>query len=150
MLSIKIEKEIKHEQPIVFGLTVRKTICVGLGIAAAVLLYAVTGASVAQLIPSWVFIAVIAGAFGWVEKDGAHLEDYLLKKIKEVVYKNGTIHYRTSNRYIRMLNAGYRRKRIEAEKAAKQAGKQKAKPPKAKQKKPKRGKDNTPKLREYM
>lgn len=119
MLSIKMGKEIKQDQHIVANLNVRQTICVAAGVGVGVLLYAVTGASIFELMPVYVLIAVICGAFGWVEKDGMHLEDFAINRAKAAIYHTSKLRYRTQNRYIKLLNAGYKAQRVETAKAAK-------------------------------
>ena len=107
MLSGKIEKEIKHENKIVAGLTMRQTICVMIGAALAALLYATVHVDFFQLLPVYVLIAVIVGAFGWIEKDGMKLEELLFKKAKSIVYHNTRLRYRTGNKYVQLFNRGY-------------------------------------------
>lgn len=104
MLSIKIEKEIRNDQKIVFGLTARQVICVMSGVGIGALFFALTRADIFQLVPVFVLLAVIFGMFGWIEKDGQHMEDFLLRRMKTMVYRNNRLRYRTSNRYIRLLN----------------------------------------------
>lgn len=111
MLSVKIEKEVRHENKIVAGLTMRQTICVMIGAAFAALLYATVHVDFFQLLPAYVLIAVVCGAFGWVQKDGMKLEELLMKRAKNIIYHNLRLRYRTGNKYIRLFNRGYAKER---------------------------------------
>ena len=113
MLSIKIEKEIRHDNKVAGGLTLRQLISVSAAAAACIVLALTTRLDPNTLLPAYLAIACTAGLFGWIKKDGMHAEDYLLRMMKRLVYQNGKLRYRTANRYIRLYNSapGLRRER---------------------------------------
>lgn len=107
MLSIKIEKEIKQENKVLGGLTLRQLIFAVIGAGSCTAVYLVSNLPVDALYPAFISIAAVCGVFGWVKsKDGGlHAEDYILRFLKRVVYHNGRLLYRTANEYIGMYNS---------------------------------------------
>ena len=107
MLSNPIEKEIKHESKAVFSLTARQLVSACVGVGACLILYIATKLPLNVLIIPWTLIAILAGCFGWVQKDGMKFEHLLIKFFKRLVYKSQRLKYRTVNSYVRVYNAGY-------------------------------------------
>ena len=114
MLSVDIEKEIKQENKILLGLSMRKFICVGISLLFAILFALLFSMNFyVSIIPSMV-VGAIAFAFGWIKFDGVPMEEFLFKKINEAFYGTKKRTYRTKNAYVTLLNKEYaRRKQID-------------------------------------
>lgn len=111
MISVKIEKEIKGENKIIGNFTLRQALCFAFDLIVLGIVYFF-------LKPTEDVIILIGGALGfgtWYiafhKKNGMPSEYFLIKKIKEKVLKNTDRAYKTKNKYITMLNAGYLRDR---------------------------------------
>ncbi|MCR4757820.1 MAG: PrgI family protein [Butyrivibrio sp.] len=114
MLSVDIEKEIKQENKILLGLSMRKFICVLISLLMAILFALLFSMNFyVSIIPSMV-VGAIAFAFGWIKFDGVPMEEFLFKKINEAFYGTKKRTYRTKNAYVTLLNKEYaRRKQID-------------------------------------
>ncbi len=114
MLSVDIEKEIKQENKILLGLSMRKFICVLISLLMAILFALLVSMNFyVSIIPSMV-VGAIAFAFGWIKFDGVPMEEFLFKKINEAFYGTKKRTYRTKNAYVTLLNKEYaRRKQID-------------------------------------
>lgn len=122
MLSIKVEKEIKHENKILAGLTMRQFLSVLVAAIACLAIYLTTRLDINALLPAFATIGCIAGLIGWIKKDGLRAEDYLIRYLKHMIYHDNRLKYRTSNSYIRLFNASTKaetsnKKMTKAEKA---------------------------------
>lgn len=105
MLSIKVEKEIQHENKIIAGLTMRQFLSVLIAAILCLVVYLTTRLDLNALLPAFATIGCIAGVIGWVKKDGLHAEDYLIRYMKHIIYHDNKLKYRTSNSYVRLFNA---------------------------------------------
>jgi hypothetical protein len=114
MLSVDIEKEIKQENKILLGLSMRKFICVLRSVLMAIVFALLFSMNFyVSIIPSMV-VGAIAFAFGWIKFDGVPMEEFLFKKINEAFYGTKKRTYRTKNAYVTLLNKEYaRRKQID-------------------------------------
>ncbi len=114
MLSVDIEKEIKQENKILLGLSMRKFICVGISLLFAILFALLFSMNFyVSIIPSMV-VGGVAFAFGWIKFDGVPMEEFLFKKVNEAFYGTKRRKYRTKNAYVTLLNGEYsRRKQID-------------------------------------
>lgn len=114
MLSVDIEKEIKQENKILLGLSMRKFICVLISLLMAIVFALLFSMNFyVSIIPSMV-VGAIAFAFGWIKFDGVPMEEFLFKKINEAFYGTKKRTYRTKNAYVTLLNKEYaRRKQID-------------------------------------
>lgn len=107
MLSIKIEKEIKQENRIIFGLTLRQLICASSALAIMFIVWRVTGLSFSELTVPFCGVGLVFGMLGWFQKDGMKAEDYAVKYAKKSAYKNSKLKYRTQNKYVKLYNDAY-------------------------------------------
>lgn len=114
MLNVDIEKEIKQENKVLLGLSMRKFICVVVSLLFAVIFALLFSMNFyVSIIPSMA-VGAIAFAFGWIKFDGVPMEEFAFKKINEVFYGTKRRKYRTKNAYITLLNEEYaRRKNID-------------------------------------
>lgn len=104
-----IEKEIKQEHKVFWGLTMRQAIsCVVVCVPIFFL-----NMGVEMPVFARVTIAAVAGLFlllfAFKKYSGMTFECYFSKKIKRFVYKNSIRFYRTRNAYITTLNTVYKR-----------------------------------------
>lgn len=104
MLSIKVEKEIKHENKVIAGLTLRQFVAVLSAALICLAIWLITRLDMNALLPAFATIGSIAGVIGWVNKSGLRAEDYLMRYMKRIVYHDNRLKYRTSNSYIRLFN----------------------------------------------
>ncbi len=111
MLSVDIEKEIKQENKILLGLSMRKFICVGISLLFAILFALLFSMNFyVSIIPSMV-VGGVAFAFGWIKFDGVPMEEFLFKQVTEAFYGTKRRKYRTKNAYVTLLNGEYSRRR---------------------------------------
>lgn len=114
MLSVDIEKEIKQENKVLLGLSMRKFICVCISLLFAIIFAILFSMNFyVSVIPSMI-VGSIAFAFGWIKFDGVPMEEFAFKKVNEIFYGTKKRKYRTKNGYITLLNQEYsRRKQID-------------------------------------
>lgn len=111
MLNVDIEKEIKQENKVLLGLSMRKFICVVVSLLFAVIFALLFSMNFfVSIIPS-MGVGAIAFAFGWIKFDGVPMEEFAFKKINEVFYGTKRRKYRTKNAYVTLLNEEYSRRR---------------------------------------
>lgn len=123
MISIKIEKEIKHDNKILAGLTMRQLLAVLAAGTICITIWMVTRMDINALLPAFLSIGCIAGVLGWVKKDGLAAEDYAMRYLKRIIYKNGRLKYRTSNAYVRLFNSSTKTETAKPKKAMTKAEK---------------------------
>ena len=112
MLTIPIEKEIKHENKIInigtLSLNARQTICGVIGLVIAIVMY--------LLLRNWVLMVLFTLPFAAVllfiakpNDNGKKAEEVLLEKAEAHFYKNQSRKYRTKNQHVTLLNRAYGR-----------------------------------------
>ena len=113
MISVRVEKEIKGENKVALGLNFRQLVCVSVCGVLAVGLSLAAGLPITEAVIPDSVLAVAAYYIGWKEVGGMKAEYFLLKKAKELVYRNQVRTYRTKNRYVTLLNERYQTMRME-------------------------------------
>lgn len=111
MVSLKIEKEIRQDNKVMFGLTMRQLVSAATAVSAAVIIYFITRLDITIMVIPDCLLAVLAYFIGWREVDGMKAEHYLMKRLKSRVYGNDKRIYRTKNAYITLMNRAYSAKR---------------------------------------
>lgn len=111
MISVDIEKEIQQPNKVILGLTIRQCVATIVPLLLTALMYVIFR-SFDILIYSAIIFSPIAFLFGWFKRDGLVGERYILKLIKERIYKNSKRAYKTKNRYVVLMNKEYRRHQI--------------------------------------
>lgn len=111
MINVDIEKEIKQENKILFGLNMRQIICLSVALVISVILALILGYDSDLLIYPALAVGGLCFAFGWKKYDGLPMERVILRKVRDYVYKNDKRTYKTQNRYIAMMNEEYARRK---------------------------------------
>ena len=114
MLTIPIEKEIKHENKIInvgtLSLNTRQTICGVIGLLIAIVMYLVLRNWVLMVLFTLPFAAVLL-FIAKPGENGKKAEEVVLEKAEEHFYHNRARKYRTKNRHVALLNAAYAKMR---------------------------------------
>lgn len=111
MVSREIEKEIDQKNKVFLGCTLRQVFCCGIAIALSVLVFALMGWKFELAMYPIAVIGLIAGAFGWYRPNEENFEQFLLKKIRALIYNSDKRKYRAKNQYVKMMNSEYIRRR---------------------------------------
>ena len=108
MITLEIEKEIKNENKIIMGFTMRQAVTFGAVLVILVLEYLLIRPSSNILIISGIALGSGAYYLSFHKKNGMNMEYFLIKKVKQYVLMNNSRKYRTKNGYVRILNEAYR------------------------------------------
>ena len=101
MITLEIEKEIKNENKIIMGFTMRQAVTFGAVIVILVLEYFLIRPTSNILIISGIALGAAAYYLSFHKKNGMNMEYFLIKKVKQYVLKNNSRKYRTKNGYVR-------------------------------------------------
>lgn len=113
MISVQVEKEIKQENKIFMGLTMRQAVTVILVLVIIGLFYYFTRSDISVMTYFGVILGIAAYFVGFKKKNGLYIEYYIVKWLKGFIFMNSRRKYRTKNKYITMLNRAYNAEKLE-------------------------------------
>ncbi len=108
MITLEIEKEIKNENKIIMGFTLRQAVTFGVVIVIMVAEYFLIRPTSNMLVMSGIVLGSAAYYLSFHKKNGMNMEYFLIKKVKQYVLANSARKYRTKNGYVRIMNEAYR------------------------------------------
>ncbi len=111
MITLEIEKEIKNENKIILGFTLRQAVTFGAVLVILVGEYFLIRPTSNILIISGIALGAMAYYLSFHKKNGMNMEYFLVKKVKQYILANNARKYRTKNEYVRIMNEAYRRDR---------------------------------------
>ena len=112
MITLEIEKEIKNENKIIMGFTLRQAITFGVVIVILLAEYFIIRPTSNILIISGIALGAAAYYLSFHKKNGMNMEYFLIKKVKQYILANSARKYRTKNGYVRIMNEAYHRERM--------------------------------------
>ena len=112
MITLEIEKEIKNENKIIMGFTLRQAVTFGAVIVILVAEYFLIRPTSNILIISGIVLGAGAYYLSFYKKNGMNMEYFLVKKVRQYILANSARKYRTKNGYVRIMNEAYKRERM--------------------------------------
>ncbi len=112
MITLEIEKEIKNENRIIMGFTLRQAITFGTVIVILLAEYFLIRPTSNILIISGIALGAAAYYLSFHKKNGMNMEYFLIKKVKQYILANSARKYRTKNGYVRIMNEACQRERM--------------------------------------
>lgn len=111
MIAVQVEKEIKQESRVIGRFTLRQVIFLVSALIIEAAMYYIVRPTVETGMGIGMCIGVIAWYFGFHKKNGIYVEYFVIKKIKQLVYRNVKRTYKTKNGYVLMLNEYYQNRK---------------------------------------
>lgn len=120
-IEVSVRKEIKeYQEKLIFGLSIRQFVCVlvtvVLSVVIGVLNYFFLGFAIDDIGLFIMFLSIPILAFGWYQKDGMHLEEYLriVKKYRDIAQAYPYLSKRSEGPVIEAEDKKEAKKRSEA------------------------------------